>query len=75
MIVNTRDIPVDGEPIDCLVMRVDQHQLSSKSGAPQVAYDHRADRAGPWRSTDQHYRSRFEELVEVSNRHRVLPVF
>ena len=63
------DIRKDGQPVDHAVMRVDEHQLAGKPGAAQVARDHRADGAGPRGYADQRYRSRFEQFVEVTNRH------
>ena len=62
-----RDIRINGQPIDRPVMRVHQHQLAAKCGTAQVARDHCADRAGPWRGADQRDRARPEQLVEITN--------
>jgi hypothetical protein len=48
-------------------MRVDEHQLAGKAGATQIVRDHRADSARPRGRADQRDRSRFEQLVEVTN--------
>jgi len=65
-----RDIRVDAQPVDRLVMRVDEHQLAAKSGAAQVARNDPTDRVGPWTCADHRHRSRLEQLVEIANRHR-----
>jgi hypothetical protein len=69
-----RDIPVDGQPIDFAMMRVDQHQLAGKPATTQVAQDDPTDRAGPWGCADQRDRSWFEQLVEITNGHWPLSV-
>lgn len=69
-----RNIPVNGQPIDFAVMRVDQHQLAGKPVMTQVAQDDPTDRAGPWGCADQRDRSWFEQPVEITNGHWPLSV-
>lgn len=54
------------------MMWVDQHQLTAKPGAAQIAQDDGADRAGSIGRADQSNGVGFEQLVEIADRHRYM---
>src|SRR5262249_36338881 len=57
---------------ECELMGTDYHDVAGKPGAAQVPSDRRSDGAGLRNCADKRYRPRFEELVEITDRHFAL---
>ena len=64
-----RDIGPDTQPVDLAAMRIDRHQRPGKPRRAHVGQHEMADAARPGGGTDQGYRARSENTIEIADGH------